>query len=120
VIKKRSIAFLMSDMMDHDYEPAIKIANRRHDVVVLRTADPREGELPNVGLVQFTDPETNITRWVNTGSRAIRNSYRAAALKHQNSTREILRRSGVDHATITTKDGYVRPLMNLFKQRELR
>ncbi len=74
VIKKRSIAFLLSDMMDDDYEPAMKIANRRHDLVVLRTTDPREVELPNVGLVQFADPETQDTRWVNTGSRTIRNA----------------------------------------------
>lgn len=120
VIKKRSITFLLSDMMDTDYEAAMKIANRRHDLVVLRTTDPREGDLPNMGLVQFVDPETGATRWVNTGSRAIRNAFRAAALKHQNRTREILRRSGVDHATISTQYGYVRPLMQLLKQREVR
>jgi uncharacterized protein (DUF58 family) len=120
VIKKRSITFLLSDMMDTDYEPAIKIANRRHDLVVLRTTDPREGELPNMGLVQFVDPESGATRWVNTGSRAVRNAFRAAALKHQNRTREILRRSGVDNATISTLDGYVRPLMQLLKHRDVR
>ncbi len=120
VIKKRSIAFLMSDMMDTDYEAALKIANRRHDLVVLRTSDPRECELPNMGLVQFVDHETGEARWVNTGSRAIRNAFRAAALKHQNRTRDILRRSGVDHATISTQEGYVRPLMQLLKQREVR
>ncbi len=120
VIKKRSIAFLLSDMMDEDYEPAIKIANRRHDLVVLRTTDPRESELPNVGLVQFMDPETGDSRWVNTGSRSVRNAFRAAALKHQNRTRELLRRSGVDHATISTQEGYVRPLMQLLKQRDVR
>ncbi len=118
VIKKRSIAFLVSDMMDSGYEDALKIANRRHDLVVLRTTDPREGELPNVGLVRFADPETGELRWVNTGSRSVRNAYRAAALKHQQRTRELLRRSGVDNATISTNEGYVRPLMRLFKQRE--
>ena len=120
VIKKRSIAFLLSDMMDEDYEPALKIANRRHDLVVLRTTDPRESELPSMGLVQFVDPETGDSRWVNTSSRSVRNAFRAAALKHQNRTREILRRSGVDHATISTQEGYVRPLMQLLKQREVR
>ncbi len=118
VIKKRSIAFLISDMMDEGYADALRIANRKHDMVVLRTHDAREAELPIMGLVQFIDPETGTTRWVNTGSRAQRNAYRAAALKHQQRTRDILRRSGVDHATISTRDGYVRPLMYLFKQRE--
>lgn len=118
VIKKRSIAFLVSDLLDNGYEDALKIANRRHDLVVLRTTDPRESDLPNMGLVRFADPETGEMRWVNTGSRALRSAYRASALKHQQRTKELLRRSGVDHATITTDEGYVRPLMRLFKQRE--
>lgn len=118
VIKKRCITFLISDMQDSGYEDALKIADRRHDLVVLRTNDPREVEMPNVGLARFHDPETDELRWVDTGSRAIRNAYRASALKHQNRTRELLRRSGVDHANITTDGGYVRPLMQLFKQRE--
>ncbi len=118
VIKKRSIAFLVSDMMDEGYDDALKIANRRHDLVVLRTSDPRETEMPGMGLVQFIDPETGIQRWVDTGSRSVRTAYRAAALKHQHRTSEALRRAGVDHATITTQDGYVRPLMQLFRQRE--
>ena len=118
VIKKRCITFLVSDMMDEGYEDALKIANRRHDLVVLRTSDPRECELPDTGLVRFIDPETGLSRWVDTGNRGIRNAYRAAALKHHNRTREALRRAGVDHATITTHGGYVRPLMQLFKQRE--
>lgn len=117
-IKKRSIAFLISDMLDNGYEDALKIADRKHDLIVVRTEDPRESELPNMGLVQFADPETGEVRWVNTGSRAMRNAYKAGALKHRNRTRELLRRCGVDHATISTSGGYVKPLMNLFRQRE--
>jgi uncharacterized protein (DUF58 family) len=118
VIKKRSIAFLISDLMDQGYDDALKIANRKHDLVVLRTSDPREQELPNVGLVQFTDPESGDTRWVDTGNKRIRAFYRAEALKHQARTRDILRRAGVDSAVIGTREGYVRPLMNLFRRRD--
>lgn len=118
VIKKRSIAFLISDLMDDQYEDALKIANRRHDLVVLRTTDPREEEMPNVGLVQFMDPETGEAQWVNTRSKKVRDHYRAQALKRQARSRDALRRAGVDHAVISTRDGYVRPLMNLFRQRD--
>ncbi|MBS1944267.1 MAG: DUF58 domain-containing protein [Bacteroidetes bacterium] len=120
VIKKRSIAFLISDLMGDGYEDALKIANRRHDLVVLRTTDPREMELPNMGLVQFMDPETGEARWVNTRSKAVRDHYRAQALKLQAHSRDALRRAGVDHAVISTRDGYVKPLMNLFRQRDQR
>ena len=118
VIKKRSIAFLISDLLDEGYEDALKIANRRHDLVVLRTTDPREDELPDMGLVQFTDPETGEMRWVDTSNRRIRDHYRAQALKRQADVRNALRRAGVDHAVISTRSGYVKPLMNLFRQRD--
>lgn len=120
VIKKRSIAFLISDLMDSGYQDALKIANRKHDIVALRTSDPREEELPNVGIVQFRDPETGETRFVDTGSTLVRRAYRAEALKLQARTKEALRKSGVDHTVITTRDGYVKPLMNLFRQRDAR
>jgi len=118
VIKKRSIAFLVSDLLATGYEDALKIANRRHDLVVLRTTDPRETELPDIGLVRMADPETGEQRWIDTSSRRVRNAYRTAGLKHAQRSREILRRSGVDHAVIGTDTGYVRPLMQLLKQRE--
>lgn len=118
VIKKRSIAFLISDLMDEGYDDALKIANRKHDLVVLRTSDPREMELPDMGIVQFIDPETGHSNWVNTGSRRVREHYRAEALKRQARSRDALRRAGVDHAVISTREGYVKPLMTLFRQRD--
>lgn len=118
VIKKRCIAFLISDLMDSGFDDALKIANRRHDLVALRTTDPREADLPNVGLVQFYDPETGAVRWVNTGNAAMRKAYRTEALKLQARTREALKKAGVDHTVISTREGYVKPLINLFRQRE--
>ncbi len=118
VIKKRSIAFLISDLMADGYEDALKIANRKHDLVVLRTTDPRELELPAMGLVQFLDPETGDTQWVNTNNKRVRAHYRAEALKLAARAKDALRRAGVDHAVISTREGYVRPLMTLFKRRD--
>jgi uncharacterized protein (DUF58 family) len=117
VIKKRCIAFLISDFMDQGYEDALKIANRKHDLVALRVADPREMELPSMGLVQFADPETGQVRWVNTASKRLREHYRSEALKQLARTRDILKRAGVDTATIDTRTGYIKPLMDLLANR---
>ncbi|HRT54886.1 MAG TPA: hypothetical protein P5291_12430, partial [Flavobacteriales bacterium] len=54
----------------------------------------------------------------NRSSRRSRHHYRDAGLKHQARTRDALRRAGVDHAVISTREGYVKPLMNLFRQRD--
>jgi len=117
VVKKRSIAFLISDFMDNDYEDALKLANRKHDLVALRIHDKREGEMPNVGLAQFYDPETGQTRWVNTSSRKVRDAYKQAALKRESTANNALRRAGVDNAAIATDESYIQPLRNLFSKR---
>lgn len=117
VVKKRSIAFLISDFMDSDYEDALKLANKKHDMVALRIYDQREMEMPNVGMAQFTDPETGEVRWVNTASKKIREGYRKAALNRELIADNALRRAGIDMAAIATNESYIKPLRNLFSKR---
>jgi len=124
-IKKRSIAFLISDFIDEKFlrsssseTDALKIANKKHDVVALKITDRREHELPDAGLVHLRDAETGALRWVNTSSKKIREHYRNSFLKRENRLKEIFTKSGVDTASIGTSESYVKPLMNLFKKRE--
>lgn len=118
MIKKRCTAFLISDFLDAGFEDALRIANRKHDVVALQVYDQREAELPNMGLVPFRDAETGKQRWINTSSARVRNQYRADALRREAQLAEILRKAGVDSARLATHKSYVQPLMRLFKQRE--
>ena len=75
VIKKKSIAFVISDFMDVGFTDALKIASRKHDLVALRIYDKREKELPNMGLIKVQDPETGKMIWLDTSSKKIRNKY---------------------------------------------
>jgi uncharacterized protein (DUF58 family) len=118
VIRKRSIVFLISDFMDRGFNDALKIANRKHDIVALRIYDKREKELPNVGLVQMRDAETGQVRWVDTSSAAVRRLYASQNQKFEAQLKDIFNRSGVDTAFIGTGENYIRPLMSLFKKRE--
>lgn len=120
VIKKRSIAFVISDFMDEGFEDALKIANRKHDVVALRIYDKRETELPDVGLLRVQDAETGAARWINTSDPDARRQYMVAAKTAELKLKEIFNKSGVDTASISTSESYVKPLMNLFKKRESR
>lgn len=117
VIKKRSISFLISDLMDEGYDDALKIANRRHDLVALRITDPRESELPKAGWILFEDPETGQRAWRNTNSKRFRRRYERDRKEFAARTKDVLRRAGVDHADVSTETGYVKPLMKLFKNR---
>lgn len=117
VIKKRSIAFLISDFMDDNFEDALKIVSKKHDLVGLRIYDIREMELPNVGLMKVKDAETGHFTWIDTGSLHVRNSYKDIYKKKQAELNDLLVRAGVDYASIAAHEDYVKPLMRLFKKR---
>jgi uncharacterized protein (DUF58 family) len=116
-IKKRSTAFLISDFMDNDYEEALRIAHKRHDLIALSIYDLRETELPRAGLIRLRDAETGRTVWVDTGSRRIRDSYADYWRRENEKFRDLMLRTGLDTAIIRTDEDYVRPLVNLFKRR---
>jgi len=117
VMKKRSVGFIISDFMDKDYERALKIANRRHDIIALQIQDKREVEMPNIGIAKFEDAESKKTKWINTSSKKTRTKYKAEALKRDAELKEVFRRAGVDYTKIETHKAYTIPLMNLFKRR---
>ena len=116
-IKKRSTAFLISDMMDEDYEDALKISSKKHDLIVLRVFDKRETELPDVGLVNMKDAETGKQIWVDSSSKMVRKHYSDYWQKRTRKINEILQKHGVDSVDIATNEDYVKPLMQLFKKR---
>ncbi len=122
-IKKKCTAFVLSDMLDvapdgtPRYEEALKVAVNRHDVSVIRVSDPRERTLPNVGLVHAKDAETGASRWVNTGSRAVRSAYGNWFRSTTQQADRLLLRYQVDHVDIATNEDYVRGLMALFHRR---
>jgi uncharacterized protein (DUF58 family) len=117
VIKKRSIAFVISDFMSPDFSDALKIANRKHDLVALRIYDKREQELPNVGFVKMIDAETNTIKWVDTSNKEVRNQFVINAKKKEQHLKDLFNKSGVDSANINTSESYIAPLTNLFKRR---
>jgi len=116
-VKKRSIAFLLSDFMDKGYNDPLKIASRKHDMVAIRVHDVLEAEIPNVGLLPLTDAETGEMVWLNTSNQQVRTRLKAESLRADAEMRDIFRKSGVDMAEVRTDGSYVKPLMNLFKRR---
>jgi uncharacterized protein (DUF58 family) len=118
VIKKKSIAFIVSDFIDDkNFEDPIKIANRKHDLVALRIYDKSEVSIPPVGLIKMRDSETGKIRWVNTSSKEFQKEMKLAHLNQDKKLKELFNRAGVDHTRINTSESYVQPLMNLFKKR---
>jgi uncharacterized protein (DUF58 family) len=118
VIKKRSVVFFISDFLSEiNYRDAIKIANRRHDLIALRVLDRSEIDLPPVGLLKLRDNETGQTMWLDTSEKSFRKQFIANQLKFEDDLKDVFNRAGIDAARIFTHEGYVKPLMNLFKKR---
>jgi uncharacterized protein (DUF58 family) len=117
VIKKRSICFILSDFMASGYDDPLRIAARRHDIVGINLFDPKEAELPNVGLLRAVDAETGQLQWVDTSSRSVRKRYAEWFKKHQHYFSTVFLRSGADHVSIRTDESYVNALLKFFKKR---
>ena len=117
LIKKRSIAFLISDFINKDYEDALKITSKKHDLIALRVVDQRERILTDVGLSLFKDSETGKEIWINTSNKRVREQYYQNALAIEHNTSQIFKRAKVDNANLNIQTGYIKPLMNLFKKR---
>jgi uncharacterized protein (DUF58 family) len=118
MIKKKCIAFLISDFVGTNYEDAIKVTGKKHDLAALRIMDPREEKMPDVGLIRMRDAETNQVVLVDSSNANLRRDYNLWFKQNQRQTTDLLNRSGVDHTLLCTDQSYVQPLMNLFKKRE--
>ncbi|REJ82346.1 MAG: DUF58 domain-containing protein [Bacteroidetes bacterium] len=117
VIKKKSICFVISDFMDDNFEDALKLANKKHDVVALRVYDPFEQDISGIGLVRMRDSETGEIIVVDTGSSGFKKGYVSSRLRWEKELKETFAKCGVDQCSIRTNESYVKPLMNLFKRR---
>ncbi len=122
VNKKRCTTFILSDFMDSSsdqraLDDALKIARGKHDLVGIRIYDPRETELPDVGIVELQDAETGRKVWVDTSSRAVREHYARSWEERSTRIDATLKHNRVDTAMIPTDGDYVTELIKLFKQR---
>lgn len=118
VLKKRCTTFLISDFIDtNNYENALTIANRKHDIVALQIYDQRETELPKVGLMKILDAETGQEQWIDTSSRKVRDLYQNWWNKRQGNMLNSFKKCRVDNISVRTDEDYVRALIALFKMR---
>jgi len=118
--KRRSVCFVVSDFIDEDYEQALRAANRKHDVVAVLITDPRELEIPSVGLITLQDVESGATRVVDAGSAAFCKAVQEQADERVEGLRKRLAGSGIDLIHIDAAGSVVDPLVRFFRARERR
>jgi uncharacterized protein (DUF58 family) len=125
LLRQRSIVFVLSDFQDPaglagPLPRALRLVGRRHDLVAITLADQAETELPDVGLLAVTDPETGQELVVDTGRAGVRTAFTAASRAESDALRRILLRNGVDAVDVRTDRPYAAPLLAFFRRRERR
>lgn len=120
VVRRRAVAFLVSDFMSDGFEKPMSVAGRRHDLIAVRLSDQREESLPPLGYVEFEDAETGELFMANTSDSRFRAEFKERAVKAREGLQRTFRRSRVDVIDIQTDESYVQPLMRFFKERERR
>ncbi len=120
VITRRSVVFLVSDFISDDYQKAMQIANKRHDLVAITITDPREIELPNIGLVELEDAETGEIIMLDTADSTIRQTFTRITSNSREERDKNLRSMNVDSIDIRTDVSYIEPLIKFFRMRARR
>lgn len=120
VVKRHAVVFLVSDFITRGYESRLSVANRRYDLIAIEVSDPRESELPRLGLVEMEDPETGERIAVDTGDRRMVERFREAARVEAERRQRTFRRLGIDSVSVSTDRPYVEPLERFFRMRARR
>lgn len=117
VNKRRTVAFLVSDFIAKDYERALQIANKRHDVIALSVKDPRESDLPDIGIIELEDAETGEILMVDTSDPNLRKGLTVLSGKEESERDRHFRKIDVDVINVDTDRPYLDPLMRFFRSR---
>ncbi len=120
VTKRRCVTFVISDFLDPRSRLALKTANRRHDIIAVVLDDPREFELPDVGMIALEDAENGDTMLVDTSSSAVRRKFAADSAAARQERDRMLRSIDVDAIVLRTDQSYTEALMRFFRMRERR
>ena len=120
VLHRRSVVFLISDFQTPDFSRELSVTSRRHDLIAIPIVDPREEELPDVGLLTLEDAETGEQIEIDTSNRATRLGFLKAADESASARLRDFRRKRIDAISLKTDQDYVPALRAFFRTREKR
>jgi uncharacterized protein (DUF58 family) len=115
--RQQSIAFILSDFLDANYEDALKVTAKKHDVIGIKVYDRMDMELPKIGLVQVRDSESRKTRWVDTNNAFVRQQYQQEFFRVTEYSTNVFKKAGCDLLHLRTGDDYVKVLQRFFVSR---
>ena len=115
--RQKSIAFILSDFIDANYEDQLRIAAKKHDIIGLKLYDKMEQLLPNIGLLRVEDAETGTQQWVDTSSAFVRHQYEREFFRITDYSNGVFKKCGADLLHLRTDQDYVKVLQRFFISR---
>ncbi len=115
--KQKSIAFILSDFLDANYEDALRIAGKKHDVIGIKLYDKMDMALPDAGLIQVQDSETSMTKWVDSSNSFVRYNYEQEFFRVTAYSTQTFKKAGCDLLHVKTGEDYVKVLQRFFLSR---
>jgi uncharacterized protein (DUF58 family) len=115
--RRKAIVFLISDFQQEGIRKALSVTARRHDLIAISVTDPRELEIPNVGLITLEDAETGESVLLDTGSARVRHGLEQRLRQRVDNRKRLLNSLKIDHIELRTDQDYVLPLVNFFTSR---
>jgi uncharacterized protein (DUF58 family) len=120
-IKGRSLIFIISDFISEPgWERSLTLLNQRHEVLAVRLWDPREIDLPDIGLIIMEDAETGEQLYVDTHDKKFRQRFNQAAHERESALAQSFKHAGVDVLSLSTEDDLVRSIVRFANLRQQR
>lgn len=120
VIKRKAVVFLISDFLGKDFEKALRITNKRHDLIAIKITDEREHALPAVGMILFEDAETGEMFMANSNDKEAMAKFARLVEEENAKFRNLMKSAKMDYIEIDSSHSYVEPLIKFFKMRARR
>jgi uncharacterized protein (DUF58 family) len=117
VIKKKSIAFILSDFISENYEKTLKICAKKHDLTGIRIFDKMEESIPNMGIISMFDQETEEVKMIDTSSHSLRKKYELFNKLNSKRFNQVFSKHGAGTLNCRTDESYVKKLLSYFKTR---
>ncbi len=120
VIKRKAVVFIISDFYAPDLKKSLSVSNKRHDIIAITITDPKEINLPNIGIVKFDDSEGGKSYFIDTSSKSVRKKFSDDALLKFSQRKKLLSSVSIDSIDVRTDSSYTKELVMFFKMRERR
>ncbi len=133
IVKRKAVTFLISDfLVDDSFKKprsnntysdtykALSLTNRRQDLIVIRLSDPREYNLPNIGIITLEDAETGELVEINTSKPKVRALFKQQNEQQLERFKTTLKKLGIDTIYVETDQPYMNRIREFFLTRERR